>query len=248
LLERAGWLLVFAFRLYNDFAGYTDMMRGLSLLLGIQLSPNFRQPFAAHSLSDFWNRWHISLSSWLRDTIFFPLSRGLARSGWGSGWPRLVLPPLITMLFSGFWHGATLAMLLWGGLHGLGLVFEQLGQRWSDRLPGWAVKIFVTPSVARTFAITTLLWVPFAAGDLSWGLQFWRSLLPPYPALAPQAGWLWPLVLLACSTGLDWIEDRQALARASAPLKALAIGGALVLVLLSLETGLDVSGFVYQGF
>jgi D-alanyl-lipoteichoic acid acyltransferase DltB (MBOAT superfamily) len=247
-LERAGWVLVFAFRLYNDFAGYTDIMRGLSLLLGIQLSPNFRQPFAARTLSDFWNRWHISLSGWLRDTIFFPLSRAMARRRKGAGWLRLVLPPLVTMLFSGFWHGATMAMLVWGGLHGLGLVFEQLGQRWSDRLPGWVGRWFFAPSLARTFAGTTFLWVLFAAGDLTWALNFYAALLPPYTALAPEAGWFWPLVLMAFSAGIDWAEDRQVFVRAADPLKALAIGAALVLVLLSIQTGQDVSGFVYQGF
>ncbi len=248
LVERVGWLMVFAFRLYNDFAGYTDMMRGLSLLIGLPLGENFRQPFAARTLSDFWNRWHISLSAWLRDFIFYPFSRSLARrSGW-AGWPRLVLPPLVTMTLSGFWHGASLAMLAWGGLHGLLLVLEQVGQRWAGRVPRWVGWVLFSPSLLRTQVLVALLWVPFAAGDLGWGLRFWRALLPPYPDLLPGPGWLWPLLLMVVSLMLDWMMAKQVFLRWPRPVQVLAIGLALVLVTLSLGGGVDVSGFVYQGF
>ena len=120
-LERCVWLLVFAFILYNDFAGYTSIVRGISCLFGIQLSPNFQEPFMARSFSDFWARWHISLSEWLRDYIFYPARRWFM-SRPQSNWIALVIPPLLTMLVSGFWHGASLALLFWGFLHGLYLV------------------------------------------------------------------------------------------------------------------------------
>ncbi len=118
-----GWSHVFGYviLLYNDFAGYTSVVRGVSYLLGIELSPNFQQPFLSQNFSEFWNRWHISLSTWLRENIYFPLSRKLSRNS-GSFFAvtsAIVIPPMITMLASGFWHGASLAMLLWGSLQGV---------------------------------------------------------------------------------------------------------------------------------
>ncbi len=248
IIERAGWLLVFAFRLYNDFAGYTDMMRGLALLIGLPLGVNFREPFFARSLSEFWNRWHISLSAWLRDFIFYPLSRSLARRPWGAGWLRWVLPPLVTMLFSGFWHGASLAMLSWGGLHGLCLVWEQVGQRWAHRWPHVLEKLLFAPSRLRTQLIVLLLWVPFAAGDFGWALRFWGALLTPAGPVFLPAGWFWPLLLMMVSLGLDWAEERQFFERLPQTIQAATIGLGLVWVVLSFGGGLDVSGFVYQGF
>jgi D-alanyl-lipoteichoic acid acyltransferase DltB (MBOAT superfamily) len=247
-VERLGWLLVFAFRLYNDFAGYTDMMRGLSQLIGLPLGLNFRQPFAARSFSEFWNRWHISLSAWLRDFIFYPLSRGLARRSWGAGWLRVVLPPLLTMLFSGFWHGASLAMLAWGGLHGVFLILEQMGQRLAGRCPRWLEQALFAPSRLRTQLVVLLLWVPFAAGDWGWALRFWQMLLPPYGVLSLPQGWFWPLLLVMVSLGLDWAEGQRAFEHWPRPIQAATVGLGLVLVVLSFGVGLDVSGFVYQGF
>ncbi|HJS18329.1 MAG TPA: MBOAT family O-acyltransferase [Anaerolineales bacterium] len=156
-LERAIGLLIFAFVIYNDFAGYTSMVRGVSFLLGIQLSPNFRQPHFARSFSDFWARWHITLSEWLRDYIFYPLRRWSIQARW-SGWMALVIPPMMTMLVSGFWHGASLALLLWGFLHGLFLVFEQLLQQY-NLLPRNGFKAHLYS--AFVFIMVTLAWIPF---------------------------------------------------------------------------------------
>jgi D-alanyl-lipoteichoic acid acyltransferase DltB (MBOAT superfamily) len=120
-------LIGFAIVLYNDFAGYTQIMRGVSLLFGIELSANFAQPFFATSFSDFWNRWHITLSHWLRDYIYLPLSRRMLRRDprlWNVS--NLVLPPLATMLASGLWHGGSWHMLIWGALHGSLLIVERV--------------------------------------------------------------------------------------------------------------------------
>src|SRR5690606_16745294 len=104
------------FALYNDFAGYTSIVRGVSRLFGIELSPNFAQPYFARSFAEFWHSWHITLSTWLRDYIYLPLSRSLLRRRrQRTHWINVTVPPLATMLVSGLWHGFSGHLLLWGG-------------------------------------------------------------------------------------------------------------------------------------
>jgi alginate O-acetyltransferase complex protein AlgI len=125
--ELIGWLVLYGLFLYNDFAGYTSIARGLSGLFGIELSQNFKQPYFARNLTEFWNSWHITLSHWLRDYIFFPITRTLMRRYPDrQKLPNLIIPPMATMLISGLWHGLGWHMLLWGGLHGLYQVIERL--------------------------------------------------------------------------------------------------------------------------
>jgi D-alanyl-lipoteichoic acid acyltransferase DltB (MBOAT superfamily) len=96
-------------------------------LFGIELSPNFARPFAAVTFADFWTRWHISLSNWLRDYVYMPISRALLRRNPSiRNVPNVVVPPLVTMLASGLWHGGSLNMMIWGALHGLYLIGERI--------------------------------------------------------------------------------------------------------------------------
>ncbi len=133
-LELIGWLVIHSFGLYNDFAGYTSIVRGVSGLFGIELSSNFNIPYFSKSFTEFWNRWHITLSQWLRDYIFFPTSRALARHFPNrNAWQNLVIPPLVTMLVSGIWHKPNWQMLLWGGMHGSYLVAERLIGLWRPK-------------------------------------------------------------------------------------------------------------------
>ncbi|OQY82363.1 MAG: hypothetical protein B6D40_09260 [Anaerolineae bacterium UTCFX3] len=122
------WALVtYMFYLYNQFAGYTDIARGVSGLFGIQLSRNFNAPFFSKDVSDFWTRWHISLSQWLRDYIYMPVSRAFLRKNPSrANIPNLIVPPLVTMLISGLWHGADWNHLVWGALMGLLIMFENI--------------------------------------------------------------------------------------------------------------------------
>jgi len=120
------WLLAFSFSLYNDFSGYTNIVRGVSLLFGISLSKNFDTPYFASSFTDFWNRWHITLSHWLRDYIYYPTSRFFRTRYSNFRWMTYVFPPMLTMLVSGLWHGAWWSMILWGGLHGFYLIAERV--------------------------------------------------------------------------------------------------------------------------
>ncbi len=122
------WALVtYMFYLYNQFAGYTDIARGVSGLFGIQLSRNFNAPIFSKDVSDFWTRWHISLSQWLRDYIYMPVSRAFLRKNPSrANIPNLIVPPLVTMLISGLWHGADWNHLVWGALMGLLIMFENI--------------------------------------------------------------------------------------------------------------------------
>jgi len=172
------WLLAYAFALYNDFAGYTSIVRGVSLWFGIELSPNFNLPYYSRNFTELWTRWHISLSNWLRDYIFFPLSRStMKRFPNRNHVLNIILPPMATMLVSGMWHGLSWNMLVWGGLHGLYLVLERIPGLWRpiipvDEQPRW--KQYSGRIV--TFAFTALAWVPFRM-ELPVALAYWKGLL-----------------------------------------------------------------------
>ena len=173
-LELILWLLIYAFALYNDFAGYTDMVRGVSGLFGIELSANFRTPYFSRNFTEFWKRWHITLSEWLRDYVYFPLSRLLSRH---SKLANLVLPPMITMLVSGLWHGFSLHMLVWGGLHGVYQIVERIPTLWRPVVPTQIQPIWrqwLGMGVVFTFVI--LAWVPFR-WELPAAFELWAALL-----------------------------------------------------------------------
>ncbi len=171
------WLLAYAFALYNDFAGYTAIIRGVSLWFGIELSPNFNLPYYSRNFTEFWTRWHISLSNWLRDYIFFPLSRSTMKHFPGRNHIlNFVLPPMVTLFVSGLWHGLSWNMLVWGGLHGLYLVLERVPSLWRpsiplDELPHWKQ---ITGRIT-TFIFAALAWVPFRM-DLPAALTYWKSM------------------------------------------------------------------------
>lgn len=247
-LEKLIWLLVFTFSLYNDFAGYTSIVRGLSYLFGIELSPNFRQPFFSDSLSDFWARWHISLSFWLRDYIFFPSRRWLMKKRW----PQLLtilLPPLATMLVSGFWHGAYAAVLVWGSLHGLYLVGEQLLKSRSPRSPS---PLRHGLSILGIFVLTTLTLILFVASSLGSAIQFFTGLF----AFTGQITSYIPVIDLSTAViltlWLDWQEIRHAtdafFMKWSPTAQAWGFALALWLLFLFMGPHANVVTFVYQGF
>jgi len=247
-LEKWIWFLVFTFGLYNDFAGYTSIARGLAALMGIELSPNFRQPFFSNSFSDFWARWHISLSFWFRDYAFFPLRRWMV----GHHWPHtlaIVAPPLVTMLASGYWHGAYATMLLWGGLHGLYLAGEQL---FKTNAPQSTNRLRSALYMLLVFLLTSMAWIPFAASSLRASLIYIAGLF----AFTAQVTSFIPVPdLLAAASltlWLDWQErrhDSDAFFLKWTP-SAQAWGFALALWLLILFLGpqAGVVTFVYQGF
>jgi alginate O-acetyltransferase complex protein AlgI len=156
----AAWGAVFAFamQIYFDFSGYTDMAIGFARLLGFRFPVNFRQPYVAISMTDFWQRWHISLSSWLRDYLYIPL--GGNRHGRLNTYRNL----MITMLLGGLWHGASWNFLIWGGYHGVILSLERaLGQaKHSEQRWSWGD----FPRAIMTFFLVCVGWVFFRAANL----------------------------------------------------------------------------------
>lgn len=149
----------YGLQIYCDFSGYTDIAIGLGLILGFRLPVNFNSPFKAAGIADFWKRWHISLSRWLKDYLYIPLG------GNRKGKIRTNLNLIITMLLGGLWHGAALRFIIWGGLHGIGLVFNRIwnsifGDRLKNGLIGRAVAVFIT------FQFVSFCWIFFRAPDL----------------------------------------------------------------------------------
>ena len=144
--------LCYTIQLYADFAGYSLMALGTSALLGIKLRHNFWHPLFSVGIRDFWRRWHISLSTWLRDYIYIPLG-GSRCTPW-----RSRLNVMATFVFSGLWHGAGLAYLLWGAMHGLWVVVERLVH--FDRWPRhWVVRV---PLCLATFVLVAVLFMLFS--------------------------------------------------------------------------------------
>lgn len=122
-LELIAGLYAYAIEIYLNFSGYTDLVTGIALLLGFRLPINFNAPYLAHNLREFWNRWHISLSTWIRDYVYFPLG------GNRKGFTCTQINVMLAMVLSGLWHGETLNFLIWGAIHGVGIVGLNLGDR-----------------------------------------------------------------------------------------------------------------------
>ena len=185
-VKTAGWgwvlLYAYAFQIYFDFSGYTDIAIGLGRLLGIQLPENFKAPYLKPNLTQFWNNWHMTLTQWFRAYFFNPVTRMLR-----TRWKKLPVPLIIlitqvgTMVLIGLWHGATLNFTLWGLWHGLGLFihnrwaeltkvrFAQLSQPWQ--------KFLNLGGVFLTFNYVALGWVFFALPEPSISFHFLRILL-----------------------------------------------------------------------
>jgi alginate O-acetyltransferase complex protein AlgI len=154
----------YAFQIYFDFSGYSDMAVGLGLMLGFMFAKNFDSPYKAESITDFWRRWHISLSTWLRDYLYIPLG------GNRLGVARTYVNLMLVMLLGGLWHGASWSFLLWGGFHGALLAGERAaGGSLLRRLPR-------PLRVGATFALVLLSWVLFRARDLTHAVEYYRAL------------------------------------------------------------------------
>jgi D-alanyl-lipoteichoic acid acyltransferase DltB (MBOAT superfamily) len=150
----------FSFQVFCDFSGYSDMARGAARVMGFKLMLNFDRPYAATSLSDFWRRWHISLSTWLRDYIYEPTAMGLRDRGMYG----IVFALMLTFLISGFWHGANWTFVVWGLLHGFGLsleaVFAKQRKKLSKKMPSW---LFNAIMLSVTFSFVTFTYIFFRA-------------------------------------------------------------------------------------
>jgi D-alanyl-lipoteichoic acid acyltransferase DltB (MBOAT superfamily) len=167
LLVAWGGVLAYAFQLYFDFSGYSDMAIGLSRLFGVHLPLNFNSPYKSFNIVEFWRRWHMTLSRFLRDYLYIPLG------GNRHGAVRAKVNLMVTMLLGGLWHGASWNFVVWGGLHGLYLVIAHAWQMVKDRM-GWrgnGGRIGRLGAWALTFVAVTFAWVFFRAADLPSALR-----------------------------------------------------------------------------
>ncbi len=159
-------VLSYTLQIYFDFSGYTDMAIGLAKMMGIDFPVNFNSPYKAASIVDFWRRWHMTLSRFLRDYLYIPLG------GNRLGPVRRHANLMVTMLLGGLWHGASWNFVLWGGIHGAALVVNHLWRHSGIGLPrfaGWLL----------TLLVVMLAWVPFRADSLPATMVMWRSLFNP---------------------------------------------------------------------
>lgn len=180
---------LFGLQIYCDFSGYSDIARGAARLLGVELTENFRRPYGAPTVRDFWRRWHISLTSWFTDYVYIPLG------GNRRGLPRQVLNLLAVFLLSGLWHGAGWTFVVWGLIHGLYLAAGAAGERrrgLTSRKRGGMDRL-------RTFLLVSFPWLFFRAPSMGDALTLLSRLLTGWNGTLSVLGQALPLTLpLAC--------------------------------------------------
>jgi alginate O-acetyltransferase complex protein AlgI len=210
----------FAAQIYCDFSGYTDLAIGLALLLGYQLPENFNRPYLALSVQDFWRRWHMTLSRWLRDYLYIPL--GGSRGGPLKTYRNL----MITMLLGGLWHGAAWTFVLWGGIHGTALSVERFTREHFPgfRLPTWAAWLV-------TFNVVCVAWVFFRSPNLATAFDILGGLglSGPSPLVTLPLVLLVVLAIAIQAVPRHWWYDAEAwLVARPVAIQGLAVGAIIV--------------------
>jgi alginate O-acetyltransferase complex protein AlgI len=230
-------LLSYAVQIYCDFSGYTDIAIGLALLMGFVFPQNFDRPYRSLSVREFWRRWHMTLSRYLRDFIYIPLG------GNREGQARTVRNLMITMLLGGLWHGAAWGFVIWGALHGAALSLEHFRRGRARLLP----PVFAW---AATFLFVSLAWIPFRAPTLGMAWAFAGRLVTPGPATLMTPGIAIAVVgvlalQLAPGRPLDAMRERLVALPAAALGTALAI---TVVLVAAAVPGNSVPPFIYFQF
>ncbi|MEO7793867.1 MAG: MBOAT family O-acyltransferase [Thermoanaerobaculia bacterium] len=233
----------YAFQIYFDFSGYSDMAIGLGLMLGFVFARNFDSPYQSQSITEFWRRWHISLSTWLRDYLYVPLG------GNRKGARRTYINLGLTMLLGGLWHGASWNFVLWGAFHGVLLAVERaIG---IERLYGWMPRAL---RVATTFTLVLVSWVFFRAADLPAALAYLGRMFgasDAAPAAALLSGVLLSPYLLLCFAIAALVvwggEQSWTWTRELSPVKIVLALGLLVVAIAALSTQ-DYNPFIYYIF
>jgi alginate O-acetyltransferase complex protein AlgI len=190
LLDAWAGSTAYALQLYFDFSGYSDMAIGIAAMFGLRLPFNFNSPYRATSVSEFWKRWHITLSSVLFEFIYFPIAASAPRGSVAGGYAAV----LITMLACGIWHGAGLSFVVWGLMHGVFLCVHRGWQAWRGRRPRPTSVVQQIPGVALTFVCVLLAWTFFRAPDLGTGWRMFAGML--------GASGVGPLVLFPGVSGI----------------------------------------------
>ncbi len=233
-------VLAFGVQIYCDFSGYTDMAIGIAMLLGFRFPQNFDRPYRAASLQEFWRRWHMTLSRFLRDYLYVGLG------GNQKGERRTTINLIATMTIGGFWHGASVTFIVWGLLHGIGLAVE----RYLRRTYKFRIPYFV--SVAITFIFVNLVWIFFRSESIGDALSMFAEL---FTSVNQATITVTPLVIFLIAIGLfgQFLPSRltqrsnDLIGVIPVPLAAIGVGIATALVML-LTSGTGVSPFIYFQF
>ena len=239
-LELVVGILLYTLQIYGDFAGYSNIARGSARLLGFELMRNFRHPYFSASVTEFWQRWHISLSTWLRDYLYIPLG------GNRRGVRRTYVNLLATMLLGGLWHGASWNFVIWGGLHGIYLAGHRYisARRERSGRPAWSR----ATGAAVTFPLIALTWLTFrltdmgALGEYLTGLGRWSVI--DLDAVVPLI--VLGMILLLIDLPQHQADDEFVHLRLPVTARGLRAGAAVILLIFS-GGGLDVP-FIYFQF
>jgi D-alanyl-lipoteichoic acid acyltransferase DltB (MBOAT superfamily) len=237
----------YAIQIYCDFSGYSDMAIGLALLMGFKLPVNFRTPYKSGSVTEFWRRWHISLSSWLRDYLYISLG------GNRKGRVRTYVNLFLVMLIGGLWHGASWRFVAWGGLHGIALAVERFFKRFIKLPESILIRIF---TVILTFHFVSFCWIFFRAKDFDTAMaliqkigqtslqaEHWFSVITVYQNV---------LIVLLAGFIMHFLPDRfvqllqKGFIRTPAIIKAVIIG--LIFWLVYATASSEVQPFIYFQF
>lgn len=258
-------ILFYSFQIYADFSGYTDIALGTARILGFQLSPNFRQPYLALSVKEFWARWHITLSTWLRDYIFLPLSYKISRlfnreRYLGMPTDRLVyaLAVMTTFLVCGAWHGEGLNYLIWGAVFGAFLVISNwtamLRKRAQKKLRTW-LKALPVRALRRgfVFCLVTFAWIFFRGGDLSRIVSIIQKILFDHGRLfiGSRAYLIYSIFGILCLILIDHRAEtgggQESLTSFKHPVLRLTSDALLIIIILTVGV-LDGGQFIYSRF
>jgi len=237
--------IAFAIQIYCDFSGYSDIAFGSAQVMGLRLMKNFQHPYFAKSISEFWRRWHISLSTWFRDYVYIPLGGNRA------GIPRMVVNLLITFLISGLWHGANWTFVIWGALHGMYVVLSGLMEPLWNRLRNAAfAKQFSTVldgvALLTTFVLVCFAWIFFRAWNVSDALYIVTHLFSGWGTFLSHAA---SLIFEGTHTGLGGLVNGFLAALSSllpVTRAEIALSGMALLFLLYMEVKQYQENFLEQ--
>ena len=179
-------VISYSLQIYFDFSGYSDMAIGVAKIVGFDFKPNFNLPYIAKGMSDFWKRWHISLSSWFQDYLYIPLG------GSRKGELRTYLNLIIVMAVSGLWHGAGITFIVWGALHGIGSCISRVITK-SGKAVGKGIAVLRT---VATYIVVALLWVVFRASDFTNAWNVWKGMFTIHDGIFQP--YTWSFFAMAC--------------------------------------------------
>ena len=237
----------YAWTIYFNFSGYTDLVTGIALFLGFRLPLNFNAPYLARNLKEFWARWHISLSTFIRDYIYIPLGGGR------KGWRRMQINVMLAMVISGLWHGAAMTFVVWGALHGVGVVLLNCKQRVLATRARGRVGQWISDWLGRLacFHFVCLCWIFFRSDGLDGAWLMLQQIAALAWVAPPEADITFLLAMLALFVGYPLLAGWQQLWLARSNQLRWGLYPLALALVLSLAFSLAPEGmpnFIYAGF